>query len=47
MLVPATTTGGDFTPDNDNSNKAAVSITDDGKTITTTRTSNAWGGLFS
>jgi hypothetical protein len=24
--------------------KAAVSITDDGKTITTTRTNNAWGG---
>ena len=42
--VPAVTAGGEFVPSNDNSNKAAVSITDGGSTITTTRTNNAWGG---
>jgi hypothetical protein len=38
--VPAVTAGGEFVPSNDNSNKAAVSITDGGSTITTTRTNN-------
>jgi hypothetical protein len=43
-VVPATTTGGEFTPNNDNDNKALVDITDGGKTLTTIRTNNAWGG---
>ena len=43
-IVPATTTGGEFTPNNDNDNKALVNITDNGKTLTTIRSNNAWGG---
>ena len=48
-VVPAGTTGGDFTPNNDNGNKVLVSISDNGRTITTTKTNNTWGssGTFS
>ncbi|CAC9655667.1 hypothetical protein, partial [uncultured Gammaproteobacteria bacterium] len=50
-IVDAHTTGGEFTPNNDNSNKVGVNITDGGKTITTTRTDSraGWGdsGTFS
>ncbi len=39
----------EFTPNNDNTNKALVSITDGGSTITSTNTSDEWGlsGTFS
>jgi hypothetical protein len=40
-VIPATTTGGEFTPNNDNDNKALVNLTDNGKTLTTIRTNNA------
>jgi hypothetical protein len=32
-VSPATTTGGEFTPNNDNDNKALVNLTDNGKTL--------------
>jgi hypothetical protein len=44
LCLFATSIGGEFIPNNDNTNKAAVSITDGGSTITTTRGNNAWGG---
>ena len=42
--IPATSTGGEFIPDKDNEHTVGVNITDGGSTITTTRTSDAWGG---